>query len=273
MAKLFIIPTPIGNLNDISTNQLNALRKSEVIFCEDTRVTKSFLNKIDIETPKLLSYHKYNEKERESTITNIFNKYQNIGLVSNAGAPTISDPGYFIVNKAREMNVQILPIAGPSALINLLMATGIKYDSFTFIGFIKKKKDKIIHDLENANKDIVVFFESPNRILSTLKILEESFPNSYLVIGRELTKLHETFYYGNPNSLLKTVKPKGEFAIMFKNIPDKAITIDNEIIIENLKNIIKLGNTEKDAIKIISNKYNLNKNKIYEIWVKYKSNS
>ena len=265
MAKLFIIPTPIGNLKDVSTNQLNALKESEVIFCEDTRVTKSLLNKLDIKVPKLISYHKYNEKERESIINSTFLKYKNVGLVSDAGAPTISDPGYFIVNKAREMNIEILPISGPSSLINLLMATGIKYDSFTFIGFLAKKKEKIIQTIENNNSDIIVFFESPNRILNTLKILEENFPNTYLVVGRELTKLHETFYFGSPNIILNKVKPKGEFVVAFKKRDNKKDDIQDEIIITDIKQEIKLGSSEKDAIKNISAKYNLSKNKVYDI--------
>lgn len=226
MSKLYIIATPIGNLEDITLRALKIFKEVDFILCEDTRVTKKLLDKYEIKTPTI-SYHSFSGKVKTDKILELLEEGKNLALVSDAGTPTISDPGFMLVSEVKEKfgdKVLILPIPGPSALISALSVSGLPADSFTFFGFLPHKKGKqtILSEILNSKKT-AVFYESPHRILKTLNMLKELSENSdinrKIVIARELTKMFEQVISGDINEVIKyfednSDKVKGEFAVV-----------------------------------------------------------
>jgi len=216
---LYVIATPIGNLGDISIRALEILKEVDLILCEDTRVTIKLLNRFEIKKPTL-SYHQHSKLTKLKYILEELNKGKNIALVSDAGTPTISDPGAKLVaylSKELGKSLEIIPIPGPSALTTALSISGFSADKFIFLGFppVKKKRKKFFQELKEL-KQTIVFYESPHRILKTLNELIDL--NRQIVVCRELTKKFETIYRGDIKEVIKQVKPKGEFVIIIDNI-------------------------------------------------------
>ena len=219
MPNLYIIATPIGNLEDITLRALRVLKDVNIILCEDTRHTKKLLAKYEINTPTI-SYHQHSKLNKINKIVDLLERGKNLALVSDAGTPGISDPGnqlikYLIDNK---IDVEIIPIPGPSAVISALSISGFPTDNFIFLGFVPHKKGRQTFFKNIAEeKRTVAFYESPHRIMKTLESMKEYLPEKEIVICRELTKIHETIYRGKAKDIKKTLTPdqvKGEFVVV-----------------------------------------------------------
>ncbi|MEA2098058.1 MAG: 16S rRNA (cytidine(1402)-2'-O)-methyltransferase [Patescibacteria group bacterium] len=219
MPSLYIIATPIGNLEDITLRALRILKEVDLILCEDTRKTKRLLNKYEISTPSI-SYHQHSRLNKVNKIINLLEHNKNLALVSDAGTPGISDPGNKLIEHLvkNNINVKIIPIPGPSAVISALSISGFPTDNFIFLGFVPHKKGRQTF-FENLaeEKRTVSFYESPHRIIKTLESLKEYIPKKEIVVCRELTKIYETIYRGKPDEATKKItadKIKGEFVLV-----------------------------------------------------------
>ncbi len=213
--KLFIVATPIGNLEDITLRAIRTLKECDVILCEDTRRAKILLKHYGIEKP-LVSYFEGNEEKRIPEVLEMLREGKNIALISDAGTPLISDPGYKLVRRCREEGFDVIPIPGPSAVISALSVSGLETDRFAFIGFPPKKKGKRLKLLESL-KDFegsLVFYVSPYKVKEFLKELLEVFGDRHICICREMTKMFEEYVYGKISEVMEKVKEKGEFVIV-----------------------------------------------------------
>ena len=273
---LYIVATPIGNLEDISKRALNCL--SSVDFCatEDTRKSKILMNKYNINT-RLVSYHNFSEKQKLKYLISNLKDGLNIALISDAGTPLISDPGYLLVKAAQEESIQVIPIPGPSSLISALSISGFPSDKFIFYGFPPKQqkaKQSFMKSLVSENRTSIVF-ESKRRIKDFLVDLEGLCPGRKVFIAREMTKLHETFYRGEINKVISEISLdenslKGEFVIVVEGIKEvkKEILLTNdqakvlEIILEKMK--------KKEALSLASKAFGLKKNSLYKFILEQK---
>ncbi len=221
MSTLYIVATPIGNLEDITLRSLRVLKEVDFILCEDTRTTAKLLQKYDIKTPTL-SYHSHSKLSKVEKIFSLLLEGKNLALVSDAGTPAISDPGVLLISQIRDRmpDVQIVPIPGPSAVITALSASGFPSSDFLFLGFLphKKGRETLFKEITESNRT-VVFYESPHRITKTLSSLQKHLKNRKIAIARELTKIHEEIVFGTPEELLAYLnnnkeKIRGEFVVM-----------------------------------------------------------
>tara|TARA_Y100000768_G_scaffold296868_1_gene230679 strand:- start:81 stop:773 length:693 start_codon:yes stop_codon:yes gene_type:complete len=224
LGKLFVVGTPIGNLADITYRAVDVLSSVEFIFAEDTRVSKKLLNHYSIDK-KIYSYHDYSRDSEVVNLINILVNGSNVALISDAGTPTISDPGYRLIRKCIKKGIDVIPIPGPSAVTAALSVAGLPSDSFTFIGFLPQKKGRVkkIEQLNEIENTIIVF-ESPHRILKTLNQFLEILGNRQVVIGRELTKLYEEIIRGNLKEVIQRISDKslkGEIVIMIGKNDDR----------------------------------------------------
>lgn len=260
----YIVPTPIGNLNDITLRAIEVLKTVDLIACEDSRVTQKLLNHFDIRT-KCVSYHKYNEKERINQILEVLKNGQKMALVSDAGTPLICDPGSVIVKELRNNGFSVTALPGANAVITLLSQISRDEEEFTFLGFLPKTDVKIKEIAQKYKSQNIVFYESPNRIIKTLEIILEARPNSYAAFGRELTKIFEEVKTDKIENIINHLKEnisKGEFVVMI--FKDKNITQDSEIY--DLVNPLQTkGFSAKDISVILSELYGFNKNLVYKI--------
>lgn len=259
----YIVPTPIGNLGDITLRAIEILKSVDYIACEDSRVTQKILNHFDIRT-KCVSYHKYNEKERIEQFLEILKNGQKIALVSDAGTPLICDPGSVIVKELRKNGYTITALPGANAVITLLSQISREDEEFTFVGFLPKTQQKI-EDIAMENKyHDFVFYESPNRILQTLEYINNVRPDAKIAFGRELTKIFEEVTIGKISEIIIHLKDnviKGEFVcLIFRDekysqdtdIKDKVMLLQNK------------GYSAKDISVILSELYGMNKNLVYK---------
>jgi 16S rRNA (cytidine1402-2'-O)-methyltransferase len=267
--KLFIIATPIGNLLDITLRALEVLKSVDLILCEDTRVTNALLRNHLINKPLTV----YNDHSNESTREKIINKLksgQNLALVSDAGTPLISDPGYKLVQEIRSQNLAIETLPGACSVISALTLSGLPSDRFMFIGFLPHKnsaKEKIFSEL-NSIQTTLICFESANRLLETLKLMEQYFIGRSIVIAREITKLYEEtignnareitqYYQENPNKL------RGEIVMMISP-PDENSENSEENTLKQLNTLMKEMSL-RDAVEIVANQSQLRKKEIYKL--------
>ncbi|MDD4088670.1 MAG: 16S rRNA (cytidine(1402)-2'-O)-methyltransferase [Tissierellia bacterium] len=225
MSKLYIVPTPIGNLGDMTKRAVETLNNCELILAEDTRHTQKLLNHFNIKT-KMSSYHKFNEKQRsEEIIQKLLNDDISVALVTDAGTPCISDPGYELVKEARENDIEVIGLAGASALTTALSISGIETYEFAFYGFLPRKKSELDSTLKRILDNPVktfVLYESPRRILNLIENIKVHMPNSTLCVCKELTKLHEKTFYGNADEVLEQLNnhddvEKGEYVVVGYN--------------------------------------------------------
>ncbi|HNW71850.1 MAG TPA: 16S rRNA (cytidine(1402)-2'-O)-methyltransferase [Candidatus Paceibacterota bacterium] len=221
MSKFYVVATPIGNMEDITLRAIRVLKEVDLILCEDTRTTKNLLDKYEIKN-KTMSYHAQSKLSKMDKIFELLKEGKNLALVSDAGTPTISDPGAMLISKIKEKfdDVQIIPIPGASAVISALSASGLPTHEFTFIGFLphKKGRETIFKEIAEAKRTIV-FYESTHRILKTLESLNNFCPNKKVCMAREITKIYEEFKNGSPAELLEyliknPIKQKGEFTVL-----------------------------------------------------------
>lgn len=264
MGTLYVVATPIGNLNDMTKRAIETLKEVDIILCEDTRTSMKLLNNFNIKN-KLMSYHKYNEQEQTKNIIKLLKQDKNIAIITDAGTPCISDPGYILVKEARENNITVIPIGGISALITALSASGIETDKFTFQGFFPretKEKIKLLEELNQTTIKVHIFYESPKRIIKTLEYLKNNLDIEKISIFKELTKLHEKNYYGSLEEVLnklqneeKTNQGEYTFIIKTKQKQEKEQNISLETLI--IDKLIKEQKTIKEIVEIL-NKENKN---------------
>ena len=217
--SIYIVSTPIGNLADISLRAIDILKTVDLIACEDTRQTSKILNHYKIKN-KMTPYHDHNKEYKTSSLIDLIKKGNSIALVSDAGTPGISDPGFYLIREAIKNDINISPIPGPSALTAAILASGMEIDRFLFEGYLPRKKGRLKRLKElAAYKVTIVIFEGPHRVLKTLRDLRDTLGDRKAAIGRELTKVHEEFIRGNLSDLIANFserKPKGEFVILIE---------------------------------------------------------
>lgn len=262
---VYIIPTPIGNMEDITLRAINTLKQVEVIFCEDTRVTSLLLNHFEIKK-KLISSHKFNEDKNDNKLLDYLNDGKDVGIVTDRGTPIISDPGFELVKVAIENNFNVVSLPGPTAFVPALTVSGLSPQPFLFYGFLINKEGKRKKELEllKNHKETMIFYESPHRIIETLDNMIEVLGNRNISISREISKKFEEIYRGTIEEVkLDMVDVKGELVIVVSGNTDEN-TYDNLSIIEHVNLYIKEGLTSKDAIKKVSQDRGMNKNEVYK---------
>ena len=269
---LYLVATPIGNLEDITLRAIRVLKEVDLIAAEDTRHTLKLLNHLEISKP-MVSYHRHNEEFRCDFLIKELKEGKNIALVSDAGTPGISDPGEEIVKECIKENIKIIPIPGACAMINALIASGIDTKEFCFLGFLplnKKNRKEKLDEIKNINKTIILY-EAPHKIRNTLedlkRVLDE---NRKIVLAREITKIHEEFIRGSIDELLLGIDSlKGEMVLIIegnKNIKENDLC--NLSLNEHYKFYEDLGLDKKEIIKKIAKDRNVNKNEIYKQFMK-----
>ena len=271
--KLYIVATPIGNLEDITLRAINVLKEVDFIIAEDTRHSLKLLNHLEISKP-LISYHRHNEENKTEDILNKIEEGKNIALISDAGTPVISDPGEFIVKEAIEREIEVIPIPGAWAIITALMAAGVNTRNFTFYGFLSLNKKIRTKELEQIkdNNNTVILYEAPHKIKNTMQDLENYVDDRKIVIARELTKIHEEFIRGTIDEIKdKLQNPKGEYVIIIdknENINENEENKLRELSIEeHYKYYEKMGLEKKEIIKKIAKDRQVAKNEIYKQFI------
>lgn len=268
VGTLYMVATPIGNLNDITLRALDVLKEVDLIAAEDTRHTLKLLNHFQISKP-LISYYRHNEDIKSEVIINKLKEGQNVALVSDAGTPGICDPGEEVVRRCIDAGVKIIPIPGASAFVNALVCSGLSTKQFTFLGFLplnkKLRKEKL--DLIQKATDTIIIYEAPHKLKATLNDLAIILGARQVVLARELTKIHEEFIRGSINEIIaKSDGIKGEIIILIEG--NKQVEHDNELnnlpLEEHYKYYEKQGLEKKEIIKMIAKDKGVAKNEIYK---------
>ena len=261
---LYIVPTPIGNLEDITIRALNILKEVDVIFAEDTRTTKQLLNHFNINN-KLISSHLYNENQNEEKEIDYLKSGKNIAIVSDRGTPVISDPGFILVKNAIENGYNVVCLPGPTAIIPAIVMSGLSGGPFTFYGFLNSKESKRKKELKSLKTHPypIAFYEAPHRLIKTLNNIYEIFGNRKIAIVREISKKYEEVIRDNVENILKTVENlKGEIVIVVEGNQETK-TFDNLSIQEHVDLYIEDGLTPNEAIKKVAKERNVPKSEIY----------
>ena len=267
MPTLYLVPTPIGNLNEMNPRAIEILNKVDVIACEDTRTSGSLLKHFDIRN-RLIAYHNFNEESSANGILELLRDGKNIALISDAGYPLINDPGQKIVTLATSERFNVVPVSGPSAFLNALVASGLVAQPFIFTGFLPQShSDRVKKLKEYENYPMtMIFYEAPHRIEKCLKDCMEVFGDRKMTLARELTKMHEEFLRGTISEILDVVDElRGEMVIVMDgNHEDKTKAIDMNTIIEMVNASVENGMSTKDAVKDAAKKTGISKNRIYD---------
>ncbi len=267
-SPIYIIATPIGNLSEFSPRAIEILNSVDYVASEDTRVSKKLLSYFNINKP-MISCHEHNENEASEKIINLVLEGKKVAFMSDAGYPCVSDPGARLVRNAIAKGIKISTISGPNALLNALVMSGLDTSRFYFHGFLSSKdsyRNKELKSLINK-EETLIFYESPHRILDTLKSMNQILGNRNASICRELTKVHEEVIRGTLSELVLLDKEelKGEMVIVIEGNKTASKEINEEEILNLFNKYLDEGLTKKDAIKKISEKTNTNKNIVYDI--------
>ena len=272
--NLYLVATPIGNMEDITLRAINILKNVDIIAAEDTRHTLKLLNHLEISKP-LISYYRHNEDIKSDVLIQKLKEGNNIALVSDAGTPGISDPGEEIVEKCIDEGINIIPIPGACAMVTGLIASGLDTRQFTFYGFLpmNKKLRKIKLEEISKNKGTILIYEAPHKLISTLNDLKEYLGNRKITIARELTKIHEEFVRGTLEDIESKISNiKGEFVLVIEGNKDEN-SEQNELnsmtLEEHYRYYEKKGLNKKEIIKAIAKDRNVNKNEIYKYFLEY----
>ncbi len=261
---LYLIPTPIGNLDDITIRGLNTLKMVDVLLCEDTRDTGLLLNHYGIKK-KLLSCHEYNEDEMIQTVLSFLQEGKNVGLVTDQGTPIISDPGYVLSRGVIEAGFSVVSLPGATAFVPALTSSGLEPSPFLFYGFLNAKHQKQIEELKSLKnyKFTMIFYESVHRIKDTLSSILEVFGNRHICICREISKIHEEIVRGTIEEILPLVDSmKGEFVLVVEGNKD-IVDYSALDVVDHVKMYVDDGLSEKEAIKIVAKERNVAKSIIY----------
>lgn len=267
---LYIVATPIGNLEDITLRAINILKNVDIIAAEDTRHTLKLLNHFEISKP-LISYHRHNEDTKTEILIKELITGKDIALVSDAGTPGICDPGEEIIKECIEQNIEVIPIPGACAMINALICSGISTKEFIFIGFLplnKKLRKEKLEEIQKANKTLILY-EAPHKLESTLKDLKPILEDRKIVLAREITKIHEEFIRGDIEFLIEKSKEiKGEIVLIIEaNNKKEANKLLDLSLEEHYKYYENQGVEKKEIIKKIAKDRNVNKNEIYKNFI------
>lgn len=263
--SLYLIATPIGNMEDITYRAIETMKNVEVIFSEDTRVTNQLLKHFNIQK-KLIASHQYNEVENKEKLLSYLSQGYDVGLVTDRGTPIISDPGYELARIAIENGYHVIAIPGVTACVAALIVSGLPAQPFTFYGFLNSKSTKRKKELEELKnlKSTLIFYEAPHRLEEMLQDLLQIFGNRRCSISREITKKYEEVYRGMLEDIITEVKDaKGEFVIVVEGAPITSHNYDHLTIIEHVNLYIKEGYSSKDAIKMVAKERQVNKNEVY----------
>ena len=265
---LYIVASPIGNLNDISSRAIQVLNEADVIACEDSRVTKKLFSLLGISCKKdFITYQNYNEEEQSPLLVSLLEEGKSIALISDAGSPLISDPGYKIVRRCREKGIYVTAVPGCCAVITALQLSGLPTNRFMFAGFVPNK-EKARLDFLKELKDIpttLVVYETAPRLLKTLEVIRDLYNEREVAVARELTKMYEECLRGTADDLIAhyTEKsPKGEIVIMIA--PPSENTSHQEINVEEILREKLVEMPLKSAVREVVGQYGLNKNEVYE---------
>jgi 16S rRNA (cytidine1402-2'-O)-methyltransferase len=267
---LYLVATPIGNMQDMTFRAVETLKSVDVIYAEDTRNSMYLLQHFNINT-KLLSYHEFNKELKEDEIIERLKSGENVAIISDAGLPVISDPGFDIARAAIKNDIPVTPIPGASAGISGLIASGITPQPFTFVGFLDSKTTKRKKELEELKylKSTIIFHEAPHRIKECLIDMKVVLGDRYVCIGRELTKKFEEFIRGNISELIEIADNlKGEMVIIVEGYKE---TVEAKDPISEIDSLINLGYKPKEAIKEVATMLNLNKQELYKKYIDIKN--
>lgn len=270
---LYCVATPIGNLDDISKRAIHVLKNSEIILCEDTRVSKKLLNRFEINN-KLFSYHKFNELKKLDEVIKVLENKKIVSLISDAGTPAVSDPGRILINECLKKNISVLPIPGPSAVTTAISISGFS-DRYIFCGFLPEKKNQIenlFKELSNKNYSIV-FFISPKKIIKIIDIIKEYFIGRNILICREISKFYEEYLRSSVDDLgAISIKEKGEITVVISEPLEKQNKLKElkESDKKKIKSLIKKM-TIKNIIKVIGAESNISKKEIYNYCLSIKN--
>lgn len=265
--SLYLIPTPIGNLDDITLRTIKTLEHVEVIFAEDTRVTANLLKHLNI-SKKLISNHNYNETDNHNKMLEYLKNGKDVGIVTDRGTPVISDPGYELVKVAIDNNYNVIALPGPTALIPALIVSGLEPSPFLFYGFLNNKEEKRKKELENLKKldYTLIFYESPHRVEKTLNNMLQVFGDRKISISREISKKFEEVYRGKISMVINEVSNvKGELVLIVEKNKEEN-NYDNLTIVEHVNLYIKEGYNIKESIKKTSQDRQISKNEVYKIY-------
>ncbi len=269
--SLYVVSTPIGNLDDITLRAIDVLKKSDIILCEDTRRSLKLLNHYKIKK-KLISYHKFNEKKQTEYVIKHINEGKILSLISDAGTPLLSDPGRILINECIKKDINVIPIPGTSSITAAMSVSGFK-DQFLFYGFLPKKKNELNKILDSLSSiDCTqVFFIPAIKINFYLNIFKDYFKNRKIMIAKEMTKIHEFFYRKNiSNSSNLKIPEKGELTVVLSEKISKKKVIDDDKIINKAKKFLKKYSL-KDTVDLIMETEQTNKKDIYKICLKIKN--
>jgi len=269
--NLYIVSTPIGNLDDITLRAIEVLKSSDIIICEDTRHSLKLLNHLKIKKI-LISYHKYNEKKQTTNIIKHINEGKILSLISDAGTPVLSDPGRSLINECIKRKIKVIPIPGVSSITTAMSVSGFK-DQFLFYGFLPKKKNELKKVLNSLSNKIfsLVFFIPAKKINFYLENFKEFFVGRKIFIGREITKLHEVFYREDINNINLFKTPiKGELTVVISEKKIKNKALDKKKIIEKAKKFLKKYSL-KDTVSLILETERFNKKEIYNLCLMVKN--
>jgi len=270
MARLYIVPTPIGNLEDITLRALRVLSEVGLIAAEDTRKTGAMLRHYQITTP-ITSYHDHNEKVKLSFLLQKLQEID-VALVSEAGTPAINDPGYLLIKACIERGITIIPLPGASSITSALVVSGMTTDSFVFLGYVPRRAGErrwLLSNLATENRT-AIFLEAPHRLRDTLKDMSEILPSRQLALCRELTKLHEEVFRGTAaEALAHFQNPRGEFVLVMAGArPEEQVPAHEEAILLKLKDLKMAGKSAKDAVAEVARAYNMPRRQVYRLWHK-----
>ena len=268
MSTLFVVATPIGNLEDITRRALRTLREVKLIAAEDTRKTRKLLTHYDIKTP-MTSYHEHNKRAKLNYILNYLND-ADVAIVSEAGMPGMSDPGYDLIVAAQEKSIPVVPIPGPSAVITALVVSGLPADRFTYIGFLPNKTKARLELLKSVASEsgTIVAFEAPHRLKASLEDIQQALGDRQIAVCREMTKLHEEIFRGTVSAAIEHfTEPRGEFTLVIEGKPESQpqLTADIE---KQLHYRYLSGMPAKKAIAEMAQETGLSRKELYRTWLK-----
>ena len=270
MGKLYIVPTPIGNLKDITLRALEVLKSVDIIACEDTRQTLKLLNHYDIKGKKLISYYQPREEEKIPLLLEYLKEGKDIALVSDAGTPAVSDPGYRLVKTCIDEGIEVEPLPGATAFVPALVGSGLPTDRFLFLGFPPKKGLEKFFEPYRGLETTFILYESPHRLLKTLEGVRDIFGNPPTVVAKEITKLHEEFVRGKTTQEVidyfnqNPDKVRGEFVILFRPEEQKGENLDLEGEIKKLK---QRGMGAKEIYKTLKGRgIKVDRREVYKIY-------
>lgn len=267
---LYLIPTPIGNLGDITIRSIDILKEVDIVFSEDTRVTRNLLNQYNIQK-RLISLHDHNEDSVKEKVLEYLKNGFNVGLVTDRGTPIISDPGYKTVKYVTGLGYNVVALPGANAFVPALISSGINPMPFTFYGFLDSKANKRKKELERL-KDItntLIFYEAPHRIRETIILMLEIFGDRNISISREISKKYESVYRGKISDVISTLDViKGEFVIVVEGNKLNNVVEDYDGIVNEVNFYIDNGLSKKDAIKLVANINKISKNDVYNLYHK-----